>query len=48
MIDERREAQASLYVLGGLPADEQREFEQALRTDLELQLMVRNFAATRT
>jgi anti-sigma-K factor RskA len=40
MIDERREAQAGLYVLGALPLEEVREFEQALRTDLELQLLV--------
>ena len=40
MIDERREAQASLYVLGALPMEEVREFEQALRADLELQLLV--------
>ena len=40
MIDERREAQASLYVLGALPMEEVRDFEQALRADLELQLLV--------
>jgi anti-sigma-K factor RskA len=40
MIDERREAQASLYVLGALPMEEVREFKQALRADLELQLLV--------
>ena len=41
MIEERREAQASLYALSALPAEEVREFESALRTDLELQLLVR-------
>jgi anti-sigma-K factor RskA len=41
MIDERREAQASLFVLGALPDDELREFESAMRADLELQLLVR-------
>lgn len=41
MIDERREAQASLYVLGALPDDELREFESAMRGDLELQLLVK-------
>ena len=40
MIDERREAQASLYVLGALPVEEMLDFEQALRADLELQLLV--------
>jgi anti-sigma-K factor RskA len=40
MIDERREAQASLYVLGALPVEEVRDFEQALRADLKLQLLV--------
>src|SRR5262245_36306412 len=42
MIDERREAQASLYVLGILPEDEVREFETALRGDLPLQMLVRD------
>src|SRR5262245_24235017 len=41
MMDERRESQASLYVLGALPEDEVREFEVALRSDLQLQLLVR-------
>jgi anti-sigma-K factor RskA len=46
MIDERRETQASLYVLGALPADEQREFERAMLSDLELQLLVRDLRGT--
>src|SRR5262245_24235716 len=46
MIDERRETQASLYVLGALPADELREFEATLRSDLELQLLVRELRGT--
>ena len=33
MIDERREAQASLYVLEALPPDELAEFEAAMRGD---------------
>jgi anti-sigma-K factor RskA len=41
MIDERKEAQASLYVLGAMPAAEARDFEQALRTDLQLQMLVK-------
>src|SRR6187402_3007951 len=41
MIDERRETQASLYVLGALPDDELHEFESAMRADLELQLLVK-------
>jgi len=46
MIDERKEAQASLYALGALPMEEVREFEQALRTDLELQLLVSELRST--
>ena len=46
MIDERLETQASLYVLGALPPDELREFETALRSDLELQLLVRELRGT--
>jgi len=42
MIDERREAQASLYALGALPAEETREFEAAMRGDLQLQLLVKD------
>jgi anti-sigma-K factor RskA len=45
MIDERSEAEASLYVLGALPAEELREFERALRADLELQLLVNELRA---
>jgi anti-sigma-K factor RskA len=41
MIDERREAQASLFVIGALPEDERREFETVMRGDLELQLLVK-------
>src|SRR5688572_16419671 len=41
MIDERRETQASLYVLGALPDDELLEFESAMRADLELQMLVK-------
>jgi anti-sigma-K factor RskA len=41
MIDERRETQASLYVLGALSEDELREFESAMRGNLELQLLVK-------
>jgi anti-sigma-K factor RskA len=42
MIDERREAQASLYVLGILPEEEAREFEAVLRGDFPLQMLVRD------
>jgi anti-sigma-K factor RskA len=42
MIDERRETQASLYALGALPANELPEFEQELRRNLELQLLVKD------
>ncbi len=45
MIDERSEAEASLYVLGALPAEEVREFERAMRADLELQLLVNELRA---
>jgi|GEM_PF-242078 len=40
MSDERREAQASLYVLGALPPEETREFEAALRADPQLKTLV--------
>ena len=40
MMDERRESQASLHALGILPPAEMAEFEQAVRSDLELQLLV--------
>lgn len=46
MIDERREAQASLYALGALSADELPDFEQALRGNFELQLLVQEFRST--
>jgi anti-sigma-K factor RskA len=46
MIDQRRETQASLYVLGNLPAAEQREFEQAMLANLELQLLVQALRGT--
>ena len=42
MIDERREAQAAEYVVGALPADELRDFEQGLSSKLELQLFVKD------
>jgi anti-sigma-K factor RskA len=40
MIDEHMEEQASLYVLGALPPDEQQAFETALRGNAELQQLV--------
>ena len=40
MIDERREAQASLYALGALPPEQAREFEAALRADPQLKALV--------
>jgi len=40
MIDERTEAQASLYVLGALPPEEARQFEAAMRADRGLQALV--------
>ena len=46
MMDERREAQASLYVLGALPPEEVREFEAALRADRQLQLLVQDLRGT--
>ena len=46
MIDERREAQAAEYVLGALPAEELRDFEQALLSNLELQLFVQELRAS--
>src|SRR6266849_1583355 len=45
MIDEPSEAEASLYVLGALPAEELREFERAMRADLQLQLLVNELRA---
>src|ERR1051325_8596265 len=46
MIDERKEAQASLYVLGALSGEELIEFETALRADLQLQLLVKELRGT--
>jgi len=46
MIDERREAQASMYVLGALPPEELREFEAVLESDRQLQLLVRELRGT--
>jgi len=46
MIDEQREEQASLYALGALPAAELADFEQALRSDPELQSLVSDLQAT--
>ena len=46
MIDERREAQASLFVLGALPEDEVHDFQRAMRRDLALQMLVRELSAT--
>ena len=46
MMDERTEAQASLYVLGALPSAEAHEFEAALRADPALQLLVRELRGT--
>ena len=40
MMDERMEEQASLYVLGGLPAEEARAFESAMASDGELRKLV--------
>ncbi len=45
MIDERRESQACFYALGALPLAEAQEFEQTMRTDLELQLLVTELRA---
>lgn len=46
MSDERKEAQASLYALDALTGEELREFETALRSDLELQLLVAELRGT--
>ena len=46
MIDERREAQASLYALGALSPEELSEFEAAKSRDLQLQMLVRDLRAT--
>lgn len=41
MIDEHLKEQASLYVAGALPAVEAAQFEQVLRSNLEVQLLVK-------
>ena len=41
MIDDRREAQASLYALGALSPEELPEFEAAMSHELQLQMLVR-------
>ena len=46
MIDERREAQASLYALGALAPEEVVEFEAALRASRELRLLVQELQGT--
>jgi anti-sigma-K factor RskA len=46
MIDERAEAQASLYALGALGQEEVAEFEAQLRRSLELQLLVQELRAS--
>src|SRR5262245_28652958 len=46
MIDERIEAQASLYALGALPPEETTEFEAAMLRDLQLQLLVKELRGT--
>jgi anti-sigma-K factor RskA len=47
MIDERREEQASLYVLEALTPEERLEFEALLAQDADLQLLVASLRATR-
>ncbi len=46
MIDEKRTAQASRYVLGTLSPGEQRDFEDALRLDPRLELLVQQLRGT--
>ena len=46
MIDEKTKAQASRYVLGTLPLEQVREFEAAVRADLNLELLVKELAGT--
>ncbi len=46
MIDERLEAQASLYALGALTPEEITEFEQTLRDNPQLQQLVRELRGT--
>jgi quercetin dioxygenase-like cupin family protein len=40
MINEQQQEQASLYVLGAMPADEQRAFETRIKADPELRALV--------
>jgi quercetin dioxygenase-like cupin family protein len=40
MISEQQQEQASLYVLGAMPADEQRAFEARIKADSELRALV--------
>lgn len=40
MIEEQLKEQASLYAIGGLPGSKAREFEHAMQSNLELQLLV--------
>jgi anti-sigma-K factor RskA len=47
MMDERREEQASLYVLGTLPSAELAAFEAELRRDAELQQLVEALRVSR-
>ena len=47
MIDERMEEQASLYVLGALPPEEQREFEVTLAQNAELRQLVEALRVSR-
>lgn len=45
MIDERRQEQAALHVLGALSPAEAREFKQAMRADVELKKFVGSLTA---
>lgn len=45
-MDERQEAQASIYVLGALEPKEQREFEEAMQTDSDLRQLVQELRGT--
>jgi anti-sigma factor ChrR (cupin superfamily) len=42
MIDEQQQEQASLYVLGALPPEEEQAFEAHLRSNAELRALVRD------
>jgi anti-sigma factor ChrR (cupin superfamily) len=46
MIDERQQEQASLYVLGTMPAEEQRAFEARIKADPELRSLVMELQRT--